>query len=137
MKLGSKRILLMSLCLVAAAGCQHLPFGGRIGSPSAGPYTVEVVDASTGRGIAEAVVEWDYYFESMTVDPAQRPNRGIGLTDAEGALRIPGVSHPGGDGFRELTVQVTVSGYPQTGRKVADGSGTITFLLMPVGPMSY
>lgn len=129
MRRKGKAALLFSAILTMTVGCQ---FMSGFFSASAGPYEVEVVDAATGGGIAEALVGWDYYFSSKTLDPAQRPNMGVCETDLKGVAIIPEVVHPGGDRFEELNVDVTAAGYLEAKRKVTAGGGKIRFELTPV-----
>jgi hypothetical protein len=135
MRARQKWVVLLAAVLAAASGCWHSQMVKRMMGVSAGPYTVKVLDASTGRGIGGAVVEWDYYFSSSQVDPSRRPNWGLSDTDWEGIARIPAVEHPSGDAFQELNVVVTVAGYLGGKRTVRQSSGTITFNLAPITPL--
>jgi len=125
----------VTVTLIAMAGCGSIPFFGG-GAVTAGPYKVVVTDALTGTGISDVMIGWDYYFTSATVDPAQRPNLGVSVTDAEGVALIPGAQHPGGDRFEELTLEVTVAGYLEVKKTVRSRSGTIKLELIPVGRMN-
>ena len=115
---------------IVTAGCSSIPFFG--GAVSAGPYKVAVTDSVTGLPITDAMIGWDYYFTSATVDPAQRPNLGVSVTDAEGVAVIPAAKHPGGDRFQDLTVEVTVAGYLEAKKRVTSKGGTIKLELIPV-----
>ncbi len=118
--------------LVAAVGCRRFDYARYEAGRSAGGYTVQVQSAATGRGIPEAVIEWNYYFASEVVDPAQRPNWGVCLTGADGRAAIPGAEHPMGDFFQELNVRVTVAGYHEGRQTVKARSGMIVFSLKPI-----
>ena len=124
--------MLLTVALAATFGCRSTPSGG--GAVSAGPYLVRVVDAMTGRGIEDAVVEWDMYFTSEAVDPAQRANFGLDVTGADGAVKIASIPHPPGDTFRELKLTVTVAGYVEAKRTVKETGGEITIELAPIEP---
>ena len=123
---------LVTAALLVTAGCQHLPFVGGFVGASAGPYKVMVTDALTGQAIEGAMVGWDYYFTSETVDPAQRPALGVSLTDAEGVATIPEAQYPRGDRFDELNVDVTVAGYMEVKKKITSRGGTIKLELIPI-----
>jgi len=121
-------VVLLVVGLLLTAGCGG---GGRRGK-GAGAYIVQVVDVRTNRGIEQAVVEWDYYFSSQYLDPAQRPNWGLGITGPNGITTIPPASLPAGFDFQELNVVVSAAGYHESRKTIREGRGTILFQLVPI-----
>ena len=124
-------VLLLSAALVVA-GCHGVPLVKRLTGAVAGPYAVKVVDASTGRPVPDAVVEWDYYFTSKQVEPAEKPSWGISIAGPDGIARVPESEHPSGDSFREMRVSVTAAGFAEAKTTVKSKSGALTVPLTPV-----
>jgi len=128
-------VLFLAAALAVTTGCRSVPFVKRMTGAVAGPYTVKVTDASTGRAIQDAVVEWDYSFTSKNVEPTGRPNWGISIAGADGIARIPVAERSSGDTFRELRIVVTAAGYAEAKTTVKSRSGGLTIRLTPVRPM--
>ena len=129
-------VLLLAAVLAVTAGCEgckSVPLVKRMTGAVAGPYTVKVTEAATGRALPDAVVEWDYYFTSKKVaEPGQRPNWGISIAGADGIARIPLAEHPSGDAFREMRISVTAAGYADAKIAVKSKSGALTVPMTPV-----
>jgi len=131
--MGRRRTLavLVTVLLGATLGCQSLRFWG--GGEYAGPYTVKVVDASTGLGVAGAMVEWETYFTATDADPQELTDRGAEPTGPSGALIIQRVTRAGGR-FRELDLRVRAPLYVDAKQQVGYTTGRVTVVMTPIAP---
>jgi hypothetical protein len=123
-------VLTLSAALVVA-GCHSVPLVKRLTGAVAGPYTVTVTDASSGRPVPYAVVEWDYSFTSKRVESTKQRDWGISIA-TDGIARIPEMEHPSGDAFREMRLSVTAARFVEAKITVKSKSGALTVPLTPV-----
>ncbi len=126
-----KSLAILLASVVVVCGCWSSQPGPSV--VSAGPYEVRVVDGRTGRGIAEAVVSWDFYFTSTQSDPTLREDRGLSQTSSDGTVTIPRLTHPWGDSFVEVNVRAGAGGYHDKRVSSNETSETILVELEPVG----
>jgi len=127
---------LLVTALVVGAGCQSSPV---LKGNAAGGYAIKVVDRTTGMGVAEATVEWDYFFKSNIMDPQQHRSWGLVITDLQGNAKLPRVIHPASDQVVELHLVVTVAGYLEAKKTIKAGreieGNCIRIRLIPIDPL--